>query len=61
MLLEESANAQSPGHGYPIWVSKGIAAMSRISTFPADWTIIAAMLECHAERFGLHPSEEAGR
>jgi hypothetical protein len=60
MLLEDSANAQSPGHGY--------GAMSRMSTFSVDWTIIAAMLECHAEHGsrrpvfqGLQPSEEAGR
>src|ERR1700686_6942 len=56
MLLEESVNAQSPGHGYPSWVSKGIATMSRMSTFSAGWTTIAAMLECHAERFGSRPA-----
>jgi len=27
-----------------------------MSTFSADWTTIAAMLECHAERFGSRPA-----
>ena len=30
--------------------------MSRMSTFSAGWTTIAAMLECHAERFGSRPA-----
>jgi len=30
--------------------------LSRMSTFSADWTTIAAMLECHAERFGSRPA-----
>src|ERR1700730_15207355 len=56
MLLEESVNAQSPGHSYPICTSKGIATLSRMSTFSADWTTIAAMLQCHAGRFGSRPA-----
>jgi hypothetical protein len=27
-----------------------------MSTFSADWTTIAAMLQCHAERFGSRPA-----
>jgi hypothetical protein len=27
-----------------------------MSTFPANWTIIAAMLEFHAKRFGSRPA-----
>lgn len=35
---------------------KGIATLSSMSMFSAEWTTIAAMLDCHAKRFGSRPA-----